>query len=362
MIKSLGNFYEGKNVFVTGHTGFKGSWLSLWLHFLGAKVTGYALDPPTRPNLFELCKLDKLINSIICDVRDLDSLKKSMLETKPDIVIHMAAQPLVRESYRNPVETYSINVMGTVNLIEATRNCNSIRAILNVTSDKCYENKDWCWGYRENEPLGGFDPYSNSKACSELITLSYKDSFFNEMDYETHGVCLASARAGNVIGGGDWGIDRLFPDCIRAFLNGENVVIRYPNAVRPWQHVFEPISGYLLLIQKMYENGPKYAGGWNFGPNDYDAKTVEWVIKEICTKWGEGASYEIDKDCGKNFHEANYLKLDCSKAKSLLNWCPKWTLAQAIDCVIEWTKAYKERQNVKEVCLMQIKEYMYDKD
>ncbi len=362
MIRSLGNFYDGKRVFVTGHTGFKGSWLCLWLHFLGAKITGYALDPPTDPNLFELCKLDKLINSIICDVRDLDSLKKSMLETKPGIVIHMAAQPLVRESYRNPVETYSTNVMGTVNLIEATRNCNSIRAILNVTSDKCYENKDWCWGYRENEPLGGFDPYSNSKACSELITLSYRDSFFNKKEYETHGVCLASARAGNVIGGGDWGIDRLFPDCIRAFLKGENVVIRYPNAVRPWQHVFEPVSGYLLLIQKMYENGPEYAGGWNFGPNDYDAKTVEWVIKEICTKWGEGASYEIDRDRGENFHEANYLKLDCSKAKSLLNWHPKWSLTQAIDCVIEWTKAYKESQNVKEVCLRQIKEYMYDKD
>ncbi len=349
------NFWYNKRVFITGHTGFKGSWLCLWLHSLGAEVTGYALKPPTDPSLFELCNIDKLVQSTIADVKDGESLTKAMLAARPDIVIHMAAQPLVRDSYKIPVETYAINVMGTVNLLEAVRKCKTVKAVINVTTDKCYENKEWVWGYRENEPLGGYDPYSNSKACSELVTSAYRNSYFNPKDFATHGVAVASARAGNVIGGGDWATDRLIPDCLRALLKGENVIIRNPQAIRPWQHVLEPLSGYLKLAQKLCKDGAHFSGAWNFGPNDSDAKPVEWLVKTLCTKWGGGASYAIDK--GMHPHEANYLKLDCSKAKRELEWQPLWDLDKAIDSIIEWTVAYKEKKDVGAVCLKQIEAY-----
>lgn len=348
-------FWHKRRVFVTGHTGFKGSWLCLWLHDLGAEVTGYALNPPTDPSLFYLCDIKRFTRTIIADVRDGDALTSAMLAAQPEIVIHMAAQPLVRDSYKIPVETYAINVMGTVNLLEAARQCKTVKAIVNVTTDKCYENKEWIWGYRENEPLGGYDPYSSSKACSELVTSAYRNSFFSSKDHGTQGVAVASARAGNVIGGGDWATDRLIPDCVRAILQNETIIIRNPAAIRPWQHVLEPLSGYLLLAQKLYENGAKYAEAWNFGPEDSDAKPVEWIVKSLCEKWDGNASYRTDT--GSHPHEAHYLKLDCSKAKSELGWRPRWDLAQALDRIVDWTKAYKERKGVKEVCLKQIEAY-----
>jgi CDP-glucose 4,6-dehydratase len=352
---SFAGFYTGKKVFITGHTGFKGSWLCLLLHSLGAKVTGYALDPPTDPSLFELCKIDKLVQSTIADVRDGESLTKAMRTAQPEIVIHMAAQPLVRDSYKIPVETYAVNVMGTVNLFEAVRQCKTVKAVINVTTDKCYENKEWVWGYRENEPLGGYDPYSNSKACSELVTSAYRSSYFNPKNYSDHGVGVASARAGNVIGGGDWAMDRLVPDCVRAILKGEKVVIRNPSAIRPWQHVLEPLSGYLMLAQKLYEEGARYAGAWNFGPDDSDVKPVESLVKKLCAKWGNSASYVLDK--AWHPHEAHYLKLDCSKAKTELGWHPRWGLDGAIDSIIEWTRAYKQGEDVRSACVKQIEEY-----
>lgn len=349
------SFWAGKKVFLTGHTGFKGAWLSLWLTSLGARVTGYALTPPTEPSLFELCRIDQLVHSHIGDVRDLPKFMATMNRAKPEVVIHMAAQPLVRESYHNPVDTYSINVMGTVHLLEAVRNCPTVKAVVNVTTDKCYENQEWVWGYRESEPMGGYDPYSNSKGCSELVTAAYRSSFFNANTYDQHGVALASARAGNVIGGGDWAADRLIPDFIRAILAGEPVVIRSPGAIRPWQHVLEPLSGYLILAQKLHQEGVAYAEGWNFGPEDADAKTVGWIVENLCHKWGHGARYVID---GSNQpHEANFLKLDCSKAKYRLGWTPNWNLEMALDKIVEWTKAYQEQKDLRGICLEQILEY-----
>lgn len=349
------SFWKNKKVFITGHTGFKGSWLCLWLYSLGAKVTGYALNPPTDPSLFELCNVSELVNSVIADIRKRDELTEAMLAASPEIVIHMAAQPLVRDSYKNPVETYEINVMGTVNLFEAVCTCKGVKTVINVTTDKCYENKEWAWGYRENEPLGGYDPYSSSKACSELVTAAYRNCFFNPKDYAEHGVAIASARAGNVIGGGDWANDRLIPDCIRALLKGEKIIIRSPQAIRPWQHVLEPLDGYLTLAKKLYEDGQRYAEGWNFGSDDSDAKSVEWIVQKICKRWGNNASYEIDK--GEHPHEAHYLKLDCSKAKAELGWHPSWSLEKAIDSIIDWTKAYKENKDLRGKCIEQIEEY-----
>jgi CDP-glucose 4,6-dehydratase len=353
------NFWKGKKVFITGHTGFKGSWLCLHLHFLGADVTGYALEPPTQPSLFELCSIDRIVKSIFADIRDFIKLKDALNKSKASVVFHMAAQPLVLSSYNNPIETYSINVMGTVNLLEAVRKCKGVKAVVNVTTDKCYENREWVWGYREIDPLGGHDPYSNSKACSELITAAYRYSFFSEDSYLKHHVGIATARAGNVIGGGDWSKDRLIPDCVRAFLKGEKVVIRNPVAVRPWQHVLEPLSGYLRLAQKLCEDGAKFSGAWNFGPEDADVKTVKWVVEKLCEKWGNKVSYEIDKK--KYPHEACYLKLDCSKARNLLGWKPKWNLEKAINMVVEWTKVYRNKGDVKDACLKQIEEYFNNK-
>ncbi len=281
-------FWKGKRVLVTGHTGFKGSWLSLWLQSMDAQVVGYALAPPTNPSLFEVAEVAKGMTSIIGDIRDLEHLRRVFAEHKPEIVIHMAAQPLVRYSYIEPVETYSTNVMGTVNLLEAVRSTGSVKAVVNVTSDKCYENREWVWGYRENEAMGGYDPYSNSKGCAELVTSAYRNSYFHPEKYGTHGVAIASGRAGNVIGGGDWAGDRLIPDIVRAIMQGKPVNIRSPHAIRPWQHVLEPLSGYLVLAQKLYEEGAAYAEGWNFGPNDEDAKPVQWIVEKLTQGLGRG--------------------------------------------------------------------------
>jgi len=356
MYEILQKTYKGRRVFVTGHTGFKGSWLSLLLHHLGADVYGYALDAPTNPSLFVEAKIDELIHSTIGDVRDYDSLLKAMQEAQPEVVIHMAAQPLVRESYKIPVETYAINVMGTVHLLEACRHTDSIKAIVNVTTDKCYENREWHWGYRENEPMGGYDPYSNSKGCSELVTSSYRNSYFNPKNYAVHGVGLGSGRAGNVVGGGDWADDRLIPDFIRSISQGKELQIRSPYAIRPWQHVMEPITGYLLLAAKLLQDGQKYAEGWNFGPDDKDAKNVEWITDTICKLWGEGASYSVDNN--PQPHEANYLKLDCSKAKSELNWYPKWDIETTLHSIVDWNKAYLTGEDMRSITLLQIDAYL----
>lgn len=351
----LKTFYNGKKILITGHTGFKGSWLCLLLNELGAKVVGYALQPPTSPSLFEEAKIENNIISYIGDIRNLEFLTEVLQKEQPEIVIHMAAQPLVRDSYKIPVETYEINVMGTVHILEACRNTSSVKSIVNVTTDKSYENKEWHWGYRENEPMGGYDPYSNSKGCSELVTSAYRNSYFNPKDYNTHGVGIASARAGNVIGGGDWANDRLIPDFIRAITNNETLHIRSPYAIRPWQHVLEPLTGYISLAMELYEDGPKYASGWNFGPEDSDAKNVEWITETICNIWGNNATYEIDKS--PQPHEANYLKLDTSKAKAELNWFPKWTIKTALQSIVDWNKAWINGSNMKEVTVQQIYKY-----
>ncbi len=350
-------FFSGKRFFVTGHTGFKGSWLCLWLQSLGGVVTGYALNPPTKPSLFEICRVDEFVNSTIADVRDSETLTAAMIDARPDIVVHMAAQPLVRESYNAPAETFEINVMGTVNLFEAVRKCRTVRAVLNITSDKCYENREWVWGYRETEALGGFDPYSSSKACSELITSAYRNSFFPPGNYNAHGVGVASARAGNVIGGGDWAAHRLLPDCVRSVLKGETIVIRNAQAVRPWQHVLEPLSGYIMLAQRLCEDGPRFSQAWNFGPDDRDARPVEWLVKRFCTKWGGDVSYTAGGGIDQP-HEAHHLKLDSSKARIELGWYPRWNLERAVDCVVEWTGAYAQGKDMKTVCLKQIADYM----
>ncbi len=347
--------YENSKVLVTGHTGFKGSWLCLLLNKLGADVYGYALEPPTKPSLFVEASLDELVTSYIGDIRNLEYLQEVMNEVKPEIVIHMAAQPIVRESYNIPVETYAINVMGTVNLLESCRNTPSIKAIVNVTTDKCYENKEWQWGYRENEPMGGYDPYSNSKGCSELVTSSYRNSYFNPEDYTKHGVAIATARAGNVIGGGDWAGDRLIPDFIRAITRGEEVKIRSPFAIRPWQHVLEPLSGYLLLAEKMITEGSNYADAWNFGPEDNDARNVEWITSTICKLWGEPASFSIDTN--PQPHEANYLKLDCSKARAELEWTPKWDIETTLKSIVYWNKGFLKGENMRVLTEQQIEKY-----
>jgi CDP-glucose 4,6-dehydratase len=331
------DFWKGKNVFLTGHTGFKGSWLSIWLTLMGANVTGYALDPPTEPSLYKEANIAQIIQEDIrADIRDLATVKKSIKQVNPDIVIHMAAQPLVRESYIDPVTTYETNVIGTVNLLEAVRSLESARAVVNITTDKCYENREWYWGYREGEPMGGYDPYSSSKGCSELVTSAYRLSFFNPEKYgENHMVAIATARAGNVIGGGDYAKDRLIPDIIRGLQNKETILIRSPKAIRPWQHVLEPLSGYLLLAQKLFTEGVAFSESWNFGPEDSDAKPVEWIVKELCEYWGCGAGYEI-KSSYEQLHEAKYLKLDISKARHKLGWTPKWGIKDALKRVVEW--------------------------
>lgn len=345
------NFWTGKKVLLTGHTGFKGSWLSLWLHKLGAELTGYALAPATNPALFNEAQVGKIMTSIIGDIRDYEEVHSAVTKAQPEIIIHMAAQPLVRHSYNYPIETYSTNVMGTVHLLEAARKTNSVRAIVNVTTDKCYENKEWIWGYREDEPMGGFDPYSSSKGCSELISCAYRRSFYNQDQIQ-----LATARAGNVIGGGDWSEDRLIPDILRAFESSKPAIIRNPFAIRPWQHVLEPLSGYLILAQKLYENNEDYASAWNFGPHDDDAKPVEWIVNEMVSLWGGTASWEIDD--ALNPHEANFLKLDISKARNYLGWEPLWEIKTALGMIIEWHQNWLLKNNIREVIELQIDEYL----
>lgn len=353
-------FWKDKRVLLTGHTGFKGSWLSLWLQSMGAQVAGYALAPPTNPSLFEVADVGTGMDSFIGDIRDLEYLRRVFAEHRPEIVIHMAAQPLVRYSYAEPVETYSTNVMGTVNLLEVVRTTPGVKVVVNVTSDKCYENREWAWGYRENEAMGGYDPYSSSKGCAELVTAAYRNSYFHPEKYSTHGVAIATGRAGNVIGGGDWADDRLIPDIVRAIMQGQPVNIRSPHAIRPWQHVLEPLAGYLALAQKLYEEGAEYAEGWNFGPNDQDAKPVQWIVEQLTSAWGEGASWILDG--GEHPHEAHYLKLDCAKARMRLDWQPRWHLQEALGAIIEWHRAHRDGKNMRELTLRQISAYNQSKE
>lgn len=345
------SFWKDKKVFLTGHTGFKGSWLSLWLQSMGATVKGYSLAPPTNPSLFLVADVAKNMESEIGDIRDLAQLKQSMLTFNPAILIHMAAQPLVRLSYVEPVDTYTTNVIGTVNVLEAARSCQNLKAIVSVTTDKCYENKEWAWGYRENEPMGGHDPYSSSKGCAELVTSAYRNSFFNSDDT----AALATARAGNVIGGGDWADDRLIPDILKAFENSKSVIVRNPLSTRPWQHVLEPLSGYLVLAEHLYTQGDEFAQAWNFGPKDEDCKPVNWILDKMVATWGEGAKWALDQN--NNPHEAGFLKLDCSKAASRLNWQPQWNLEFTLDLIVKWHQDWREGKNMHEQCLKEIKNY-----
>jgi CDP-glucose 4,6-dehydratase len=350
------NFWGGKHIFLTGHTGFKGGWLSLWLTSMGAKVTGYALAPNTTPSFFEVVGVANLLEqNHIADIRDLSRLRSAIEQANPDVLIHMAAQPLVRYSYENPIETFETNVMGTANVLEAARVVKSIKAIVVVTTDKCYENKEWVWGYRENEPLGGADPYSSSKACAELVTSAYRQSFFSG-NMATSEAAMASARAGNVIGGGDWSVDRLIPDAIAAFEEGKPLVLRNPLATRPWQHVLEPLSGYLVLAQALFQKGAKFASAWNFGPRDEGTQTVERVIDLLSSAWGANAGWQQDPSAQP--HEAHLLKLDCSKAHQQLGWVPKWSLPQSIEKIVQWHKALSAGKDMKAISLEQIGQYL----
>lgn len=348
------SFWRGKKVLLTGHTGFKGSWLSMWLASMGAEVHGLALDPETKPSLFELASVNKVVNSRIGDIRNLSLVKEYFSSVDPDILIHMAAQPLVRLSYEKPIETYEVNVMGTLNVLEAARLCSNLKAIVNVTTDKCYENREWPWGYREIEPMGGHDPYSNSKGCVELITSCYQNSFF----FKESSPGLASARAGNVIGGGDWATDRLIPDILRAFEAGLPVVIRNPLATRPWQHVLEPLSGYLLLAQNLFVAKDQFSCGWNFGPSDEDALPVSQILDKMIDSWGDGAAWQLDN--GDHPHEAKFLKLDISKARQELNWSPTWSISTSLQKIVMFHKAYMSGRNVNELCMTEISDYMSD--
>jgi len=351
------HFWSGKNVFLTGHTGFKGGWLAVWLSSMGAKITGYSLPPNTEPNLYSAARIESLCErSNFGDIRNLEQLKSALAQSKPEVVIHMAAQPLVRYSYDNPVETYSTNVMGTVHVLEAVRACESVKVVVVVTSDKCYENKEWLWGYRENDSMGGYDPYSNSKGCTELVVAAYRQSFFPEHAFSSHGVAIATGRAGNVIGGGDWSTDRLIPDAIRAFKVNEPLKIRNPGAVRPWQHVLEPLSGYLVLAQSLYEQGATFNGGWNFGPQDIDMRSVQEVIDLLIKRWGHAASWQQD---GPNQpHEAHLLKLDCTKARQLLRWKSVWSLEESVESIVNWHQAFWREEDMLETTLGQIQSYL----
>jgi CDP-glucose 4,6-dehydratase len=322
---------------------------------MGAQVTGYSLAPTTNPSLFDIANVASGMNSVIGDIRDLSNLQTVINKNQPEVVIHMAAQPLVRYSYQNPVETYSTNVMGTVNLLEAVRNTSGVKAVVNITTDKCYENREWIWGYRENEPMGGFDPYSNSKGCAELVSAAYRSSFFNANNYSQHGVAIATVRAGNVIGGGDWAQDRLIPDILLAFEQGRKVAIRNPHAIRPWQHVMEPLRGYLTLAERLFERGPSFGEAWNFGPIDEDAKSVEWIVKEMAKLWGNGAQWQVDS--AEHPHEAHYLKLDISKARNKLDWHPALRLKESLELIIDWSKQFEAGADMRQLSLEQLQHY-----
>lgn len=344
------DFYMGKKVFVTGHTGFKGSWLCKMLINAGANVTGYSLEPSTKPSLFHISGIEKDMRSIIGDIRDIRSLEKAFLDSKPEIAIHLAAQPIVRESYKDPRSTYEVNVMGTVNFLECVRSSDSIKSVLNVTTDKVYQNNEWEWGYRENERLNGYDPYSNSKSCSELVTQSYINSFFSDRN-----VAISTARAGNVIGGGDFANDRIIPDCIRAAENKKDIIVRNPHSIRPYQHVLEPLNAYLMILEKQYQN-IDYAGNYNVGPDECDCVSTGYLTDLFCEKWGEGLSWINQYDGGP--HEANFLKLDCSKIKKTFNWKPRWFIDKAIQKTVDWTKMYLANEDMSLVMNDQIKEFL----
>lgn len=345
------HFWRNKRVLLTGHTGFKGSWLALWLQAMGAQVQGLSLPPATNPSLFELAGVADGMASEFADIRDFVAVRACVERFKPEVVLHLAAQPLVRYSYKNPIETYATNVMGLVHVLEAVREVGSTKVVVNVTTDKCYENKEWVWPYRENEPMGGYDPYSSSKGCSELVTSAYRRSYFADA-----GVALASARAGNVVGGGDWAEDRLVPDILRAFGNQESVFVRNPNAIRPWQHVLEPLSGYLTLAEKLWIEPRVYAEGWNFGPALQDAKSVGWIVERMVRLWGEGASWRQDE--GHHPHEANTLMLDISKARHQLEWRPRLGLQRALEMIVFWERARLSGGDMRSVTLAQIEEFV----
>lgn len=346
------SFYKNKKIFITGHTGFKGSWMCKVLEMAGAIVTGYSLEPPTKPSLYEIAEIDKIIEkSYIADIRDLNKLKDAMINAAPEIVIHMAAQPLVRESYQDPVYTYETNVMGTVNLLEAVRFCPSVKSVINVTTDKVYRNNEWEWGYRENDSLDGFDPYSNSKSCSELVTSSYKKSFFANRD-----IAISTCRAGNVIGGGDFAKDRIIPDCVRAMENKVDIIVRNPYSTRPYQYVLEPVCTYLFLAKLQYEN-PSLAGEYNIGPDDVDCVNTGTLVDIFCRYWGDDARWK--NICEVNApHEANFLKLDCSKLKATIGWKPVLHVEDAIRMTVEWSKAYLKKDNISKIMSAHIQTFL----
>jgi CDP-glucose 4,6-dehydratase len=361
MVLTLGRvsteFWSGKKVFLTGHTGFKGGWLTFWLHLMGARVAGYALAPNTAPCIFDALELESLLDeSHIADIRDLNRLSKAIESYQPDVVIHMAAQPLVRQSYAYPLETYEVNVMGTAYLLEALRNASSVKATVIITTDKCYENKEREAGYTEDEPMGGYDPYSSSKGCAELVTSAYRRSFFNSINNKNF---IASARAGNVIGGGDWSSDRLIPDAIRAFQANHALVIRNPRATRPWQHVLEPLSGYLVLAQSLFENGKVFSSGWNFGPDESDTRSVQEVIELFIKLWGHEASWKQDPSAHP--HEAHLLSLSCLKSKTKLNWQPSWNLETALEKIVDWHHALAKGDDMRALTKKQIEDYQIHK-
>lgn len=350
-MEMIQNFWHGKRVFLTGHTGFKGSWLSLWLQQAGAVVTGYALAPSTNPNLFTLARVADNMTSIIGDIRDAKNLEEALENSKAEIVFHLAAQPLVRASYADPVETYSTNVMGTVHLLDAIRRQKTVKSVVVVTSDKCYENKEWLWGYRENEAMGGHDPYSNSKGCAELVVSAYRNSYFQEL-----GIGLASGRAGNVIGGGDWSADRLVPDILSAMQNDKSLVIRSPNAIRPWQHVLEPLHGYMMLAEKMYQGDMRFSEAWNFGPSSGDVRPVHWIVDKLSEL--SGKLIPTEQPSNAQPHEANFLSLDSTKAQQILGWKPRWNLYAALAHIVEWHRDYMVQKDLRETTFRQIQEFI----
>jgi CDP-glucose 4,6-dehydratase len=344
-------FWVNKKVFITGHTGFKGSWISIWLSSIGAHVKGYSLEPLSKPNLFELAHLESILESEINDICDYEKLSKSILDFDPDILIHMAAQPLVRKSYRDPLETFNTNVIGTANVLEVAKHCKNVKAIINVTTDKCYENKELANSFKEDDPLGGHDPYSASKACAELVSSAFKNSYLKELN-----IGIATVRAGNVIGGGDWAEDRLVPDILRTIASNSDMCIRNPDATRPWQHVLEPLAGYILLAENLYNNPLKYSSAWNFGPEEDDIKPVSWIADQILKNFPRS---NWIKDNGNHPHEASLLQLDISKSKNNLGWQPKWNIDQAIEKILEWHLLYNEKtMSVKNLCLRQIDDYV----
>jgi CDP-glucose 4,6-dehydratase len=350
------NFWQGKRVLLTGHTGFKGSWLSLWLQSVGVELLGYALEPPTNPSLFEVARVADGMTSVIGDIADYDRLHQVVADFRPEIVIHMAAQSVVSTSYLDPVGNYRANVMGTVHLLEAIRQVGGVRSVVNVTSDKCYENREWLWGYRETDPLGGYDPYSSSKACAELVTAAYRDSFFNPTHYAEHGVAIATARAGNVIAGGDWTADGLVADIVRSLLQQQTIPIRNPDAIRPWQHVLDALNGYLILAENLYTKGTAVTEAWNFGPYESSVKRVGWIVDRTISLWGENATWELAP--GGHFHEHIALSLDSSKARFKLAWQPKLSLEEALTQIVAWTKSYQAGRDMHQVTTETIRQFM----